>query len=155
MSGQNTIVVIYAIPTAVMRAIGKLQDSGCDIEFSVVAKEDREATRSATTSKDYWCRLRSLLPDWARFAIPEIGPLLIAGPMSGLMVSVLNNESMFNGLKPLEACFHSLGLPRERILACEAAVQAGGILLLIHGPEEDVREAGELLASTWNIPPAH
>ena len=155
MSEQNTIIVIYAIPTAVLRAIGQLQHSGCKVEFSVVAKEDGQVTRSANICNDYWYRLRSLLPGWASYAIPEIGPVLIAGPMSALMVSVLNNESMFDGLKPLEACFHSIGIAKERIAACEAAVHAGGILLLIHGLAEEVKKASDALSNTWSIKPAH
>ena len=151
MSGQNTIVDVYAIPTAVMRAIGRLQNSGCKVEFSVVAKEDDQATRGQNIGNGYWHRLCSILPGWASYTIPGIGPVLIAGPMSALMASVLNNESMFNGLKPLEACFHSIGIANERIAACEAAVHAGGILLLIHGLAEEVKRAGEALSSTWSL----
>ncbi len=155
MSRQNTAVIVYAIPTAVMRAIGKLRNSGCEIEFSVVAKEDRESNPTASINNDLWHRLWSLLPNWASFAVPEIGPLLITGPMSGLMASVLNNKSMFGNLNPLEACLHSIGISKERIPYYEAAVQANGILLLIHGPAEEVRKASEALASSWKIQPSN
>ena len=146
MSGQNTAVVTYVIPSGVMRGIEKLRNSECKIELSVVAKEDSETNRGDNVINDSWSRLWWCLPDWARFEIPEIGPLVIAGPMSRLMVSVLHNVSIFDGLNALEACLHSIGVPGERIPACEAAVQAGAILLLVHGTEQEVRKAREVLA---------
>jgi hypothetical protein len=147
MSGQNTAVLVYAIPTAVTRAIGRLQDSECEIRFSVVAREQREESLDESIRDDFWYRLWSPLPDRAVFSIPETGPLLIAGPMSGLMVSVLNNVSMFNGLNALEACLHSIGVPGEKIRAYEAAVQAGGILLLVHGTAQEVERARGILVN--------
>jgi hypothetical protein len=149
MSGQNTTVVVYAIPTAVMRAVEKLRNSRCEIQFSVVAKEGRNSSRDQNINNDFWDRLWSRLPDRAGFSIPEIGPLLIAGPMSRLMVSVLNNASMFDGLNALEACLHSIGIPGEKIPAFQAAVQAGGILLLVHGAAQEVARAREILAKGW------
>ena len=45
-----------------------------------------------------------------------MGPVLMTGPMSRLMVNVLNNASMFDGLNALEACLHSIGVPGDKIL---------------------------------------
>lgn len=147
MSGQNTAFVVYAIPTAAMRAIERLRNSECEVEFSVVAQEERETKQNKELIYDSWYQLWSLLPDWSRFGIPQMGPVLMTGPMSRLMVNVLNNASMFDGLNALEACLHSIGVPGDKILACEAAVQAGGILVLIHGTSQEVARAREIVAN--------
>ncbi len=145
MSGQNTVALCYAVPAAVMRTLKTLANSGCAIEFSLVAKEDQEAGENANPLDDALHRLWSSLSTRARFTVAEVGTVLIAGPMSGLMVKVFNNVSMFDGLNPLEACLHSIGVSTDTIPLCMANVQAGGILLLLHGPAKDVANASDIL----------
>ncbi len=149
MFGQNTTVLVYAIPTGATHAIRMLQSSRCKVGLSVIARKQNDKTGDEGGREDFWNRLWAALPDGTCFAVPEIGPIFIAGTMVGLMVSVLNNVTMFDGLNALEACLHSIGVLREKIAVYEAAVEASGILLLVHGTVQEIARARKILGDAW------
>ncbi len=145
MVGQNTIIAVYATPVAVKRALNELWKSGCEVSVSVFAKDEESANPRESRRDEFWDPLWSCLAGWASFAIPKIGHVLISGLMSDWMVTVLDNAAMFNGLDPLGACLHCMGIASDDIPTYEAAVRAGGILLLAHGPAEEVVKARGIL----------
>jgi hypothetical protein len=71
------------------------------------------------------------------------------------MATVLDNAAMFSGLGPLGACLHCMGIESEAIPAYEASVRAGGILLLVHGPAEEVVKARGILNRDHSWPDGH
>ena len=145
MAGQNTIIAVYATPVAVKRALCELWKSGCEVSVSVFARDEEATIPFESRRNDFWDPLWSSLPGWASFSIPDIGHVLICGLMSDWMVTVLDNAAMFSGLDPLGACLHCMGTASEAIPTYEAAVRAGGILLLAHGPSEEVAKARGIL----------
>lgn len=151
MAGENTIIAVYATPVAVTRTLNDLWKSGCEVSLSVFTRDEEATNPRENRRDDFWAPLRECLSGWASFDIPDIGHVLISGLMSAWMEAVLNNAAMFSGLDPLGACLHCMGIASEAIPTYEAAVRAGGILLLAHGSSEEVVKAREILSigSAW------
>ena len=144
--GQNTIIALYAIPDAVMRALSELWKSGCEVTFSVFARDGEEINPRKDFQDDSWAPLLLCLPGWSSFVIPSIGHVLISGQMSIWLGAILEKRPMFGGVNPLRACFNRVGIAGKAIPTYEAAVRAGGILLVAHGPLEEVVKARDILS---------
>ena len=102
MSENNAVVAIYNTHTEAERAIKELQKSGFDIKkLSIVGKEyhSEEHVIGYYNTGDrmkywgkmgaFWGGIWGLLFGAAFFAIPGIGPVLMAGPLVAWIVGVL------------------------------------------------------------------
>jgi hypothetical protein len=58
---------------------------------------------------------------------------------------VLENEAVFGGLSALGAALYGLGIPKDAVLRCEAAVRMDKLLLIAHGAVDEVGKAREIL----------
>ena len=72
---------------------------------------------------------------------------MVAGPLSGWIVSALENVAIFGGLSPLGAGLYSIGIRRERIHECESALRTGAYLLLAYGASAEVARVKGILGS--------
>ena len=86
------------------------------------------------------------LSGWACFFIPGAGPILVAGPLGGWMVGVLEYQAVFGGLSALGAALYGLGIPKDAVLRYEAAVRMEKLLIVAHGLVDEVGKAREILA---------
>jgi hypothetical protein len=87
------------------------------------------------------------LTGWAFFAVPDLGPVLVTGPLAGWTVAILENAVVFGGLTALGAGLYNVGIPKETVLACEDALRAGGYVVLVHGATGEVSRAKAILAA--------
>jgi hypothetical protein len=76
----------------------------------------------------------------------------VAGPLGGWIVGVLDNQAVFGGLSALGAALYSLGISKDAVLRCEAAVRMDKLLLVAHGAVDEVGKAREILALTTGLP---
>ena len=83
---------------------------------------------------------------WAYLVMPGAGPILVAGPLGGWIVAALENQAVFSGLSALGAALYGLGIPKDAVLRCEAAVRMDKFLLIAHGAVDEVGKAREILA---------
>lgn len=95
--------------------------------------------------RELWAGLWGTLSGRALFTMPGIGPVLVAGPLSGWIAAGLENAPVFGGLSPLGAAIYSIGIPKSRIVAYESAVCEGRCLILAHGTVSEVNRAREVL----------
>jgi len=142
MPSQNTIVLIYATPAALSRAFNDFQTCGGEVTFSLLARYE------SLKGRDDPSLAGSSLQDCAQVTIPHIGPVLAAGPVSDLLLAVLENAAIFGQLSALGACLHSIGIAKERIPEYEAAVRSGACLLFVHGSADQVSRLSEGLAQS-------
>ena len=140
MLGQNTIVVIYATPLALNRAFSDFQSCADEVTFSVLARSDT-GERILHEPAPHWPATQ----EWACVAIRGLGQVLATGPIAGLLLAVMDNAAIFGQLSALAACLHSMGIEKERIPECEAAVQSGACLLFVHGSADQVGKLREML----------
>src|SRR6204780_5761199 len=110
MSGQNAGVAIYASHVEAEEALEELQSGGIDMKtLSIVAKDthtDEHAVGyyNAGDRMKYWGKngafwggFWGLLFGSAFFAIPGIGPVLVAGPVVAWMVRALEGAALLGG----------------------------------------------------------
>jgi hypothetical protein len=160
MPQDNAALLVYSAQTDAALAVGSLRSSGFDMKKVSVAARERQPANGApgcyhddldsTYCRELgepWASLEGALSGWASLHLPGIGPVLVAGPLSGWIVSALENVAIFGGLSALGAGLYSIGIRRERIRECESALRSGAYLLLAHGASTEVARAKEILES--------
>lgn len=81
----------------------------------------------------------------AFFWVPGLGPLMIAGPLVGFIVSALEGAVLVGGLSALGAALYGVGIPKDSIVQYESALKTDKVILVVHGTIEDVRRAETIL----------
>ncbi|WP_180539182.1 general stress protein [Nevskia soli] len=161
MSTNESVVAVYHTHAEAEEAVKALQHAGIDLKtLSIVGKDyhtdehvvgyyntgDRMKRWGKTGA--FWGGFWGLLFGSAFFAIPGIGPILVAGPLVAWIVSGLEGAALVGGLSALGAGLFSLGIPKDSVLQYEAAVKSDKFLVLVNGTAADVTKAKEILAAT-------
>jgi len=84
----------------------------------------------------------------AFFAIPGIGPLLVAGPLVAWIVGALEGAAVVGGLSALGAGLLSIGIPKDSVLQYESAVKSDNFLLIVNGSAAEAAKAKRILEAT-------
>ncbi len=129
MTKNDSIVATYASHETAEAAIKELEQSGFDLKkLSIVGRDyhtDEHVVGyyNAGDRMKYWGGVGAfwgwiwgLLFGTAFFAIPGIGPLVMAGPIVGWIVAALEGAVVVGGLSALGAGLVSLGIPKDSIL---------------------------------------
>jgi uncharacterized membrane protein len=164
MSEINSVVAIYDNHSRAEKAVSELQRSGFDMaKMSVVGKDyhtDEHVVGYYTTGDrmKYWGKLGAfwggfwgLLFGSAFFAVPGIGPVLVAGPVVAWIVGALEGAAVVGGLSAIGAGLFSIGIPKDTVLEYETALKTDKFLLLVHGTIAEVERARGILESTHPI----
>jgi hypothetical protein len=96
----------------------------------------------------FWGGLWGMLFGAAFFAIPGLGPILVAGPLVAWIIGGLEGAVVVGGLSALGAGLYSIGIPRDSVVRYEAALKADKFLVLVHGTVADVTTARSILQTT-------
>jgi len=161
MSKLETVAAIYHTHFEAEEAVKDLQKAGIDMRsLSIVAKDyhtDEQVVGYYNTGDRmkrwgkvgaFWGGFWGLLFGSAFFAIPGIGPLLVAGPLVAWIVGALEGAAIVGGLSALGAGLVSMGIPKDSVLAYEAAIKSDKFLLIVNGTAAEVAKAKEILATT-------
>ena len=116
MSEQNAVVAIYATHTDAEAGVKELQHAGVDMRaLSIVGKDshtDEHVVGYYNTGDrmKYWGKMGAfwggfwgLLFGSAFFAIPGLGPILVAGPLVAWIVGALEGAALVGGVSALGA----------------------------------------------------
>jgi hypothetical protein len=93
----------------------------------------------------FWGGFWGLLFGSAFFAIPGIGPVLVAGPLVAWIIGALEGAFVVGGLSAIGAGLYSIGVPKDSIVQYETAIKSDKFLLLAHGTEDEVEKAKEIM----------
>src|ERR1022692_4102769 len=161
MSETNSVVAIYETHTQAEEAVKELQRSGFDMKkMSIVGKDyhtDEHVVGYYKTGDrmKYWGKMGAFWgPIWgwlfgaAFFAIPGIGPILVAGPLVAWIVAALEGAVVVGGLSALGAGLYSIGIPKDSVVEYETALKANKFLLVAHGTVGEVAQARSTLQTT-------
>jgi hypothetical protein len=161
MAKENAAVAVYNTHTEAEVAIKELQKSGIDMKkLSSLGKEYHAEENvvgyyNAGDRMKFWGKLGAfwgglwgLLFGSALFFIPGIGHIVALGPVGGMIVGALENAVIVGGLSALGAGLYSVGIPKDSIIKYETAVKADKFLVIVHGTEEEVNKAKEIINST-------
>ena len=158
MQKNESVVAIYHSHLEAERAVKDLQQAGIDMKtLSIVAKDyhtDEQVVGYYTTGDRmkrwgetgaFWGGFWGLLFGSAFFAIPGLGPLLVAGPLVAWIVGALEGAVVVGGVSALGAGLFSIGVPKNSVLQYELAIKNDKFLLLVHGSASEVAKARDLL----------
>jgi len=165
MSEAGSVVAVYHTHAEAEEAVKQLQHAGVDMQtLSIVAKDyhteehvvgyynlgDRMKRWGKTGA--FWGGFWGLLFGSAFFAVPGIGPVLVAGPLVAWIVSGLEGAAVVGGLSALGAALFGAGIPKDSVLEYETALKSDKFLLIVNGSAAEVTKAKEVLETTK---PAH
>jgi hypothetical protein len=154
MSQKNAVVAIYESHSQAEEALKELQRSGFDMKkLSIVGKDYHteehvvgyynagDRMKRWGKSGAFWGGFWGLLLGSAFFAIPGIGPVLVAGPLVAWIVGALEGAVVVGGLSAIGAGLYSIGIPKDSIVQYESALKSDKFLLLAHGTADEVEKA--------------
>jgi hypothetical protein len=96
----------------------------------------------------FWGGFWGLLFGSALFAIPGLGPILVAGPLVAWIVAGLEGAAVVGGVSAVGAGLVSIGIPKDSVLKYEVALKTDKFLLVVHGTPEAVDKAKNIIGGT-------
>jgi uncharacterized membrane protein len=154
MSENNAVVAIYENHSQAEAALKELQRSGFEMKkLSIVGKDYHteehvvgyynagDRMKRWGKSGAFWGGIWGLLFGSAFFAIPGIGPVLVAGPLVAWIVGALEGAVVVGGLSAIGAGLYSIGVPKDSIVQYESAIKSDKFLLVAHGTADEVARA--------------
>ncbi|MFZ3210351.1 MAG: general stress protein [Terriglobales bacterium] len=161
MSKENSVVAVYHTHTEADQAVKELQRGGVDMrKLSIVGKgyqTDEQVVGYYNTGDRmkhwgkmgaFWGGLWGLLFGAAFFAIPGIGPILVAGPLVAWIVGALEGAVVVGGLSALGAGLYSIGIPKDSIVKYETALKTDQFIVIAHGTAAEVAKAKDIIDTT-------
>ena len=161
MSNVESVVAVYRTHLEAENTVKQLQRAGIDMHtLSIVAKDyhtddqvvgyynARDRMKRWGKTGAFWGGFWGLLFGSAFFAIPGIGPLLVAGPLVAWIVGTLEGAAVVGGLSALGAGLVSMGIPKDSILQYESAVKSDKFLLIVNGSVSEASKAKGILETT-------
>lgn len=161
ISGTNAVVASYNTHVEAEEAVKELQKSGFDMKkLSIVGRDYNTEEHvvgfyNAGARMKYWGEagafwggIWGLLFGAAFFAIPGLGPVLVAGPLVAWIVAGLEGAAVVGGVSAVGAGLYSFGIPKDSVLKYDTALKANKFLLLAHGTAEEVAKARDIIQRT-------
>ena len=161
---KNAMVAVYNTHTEAEDGIKELQKAGFPMKkLSIVGKDYHSEENvvgyyNTGNRMKYWGKLGAfwgsiwgLLFGWAFFAIPGLGPVLVAGPLAASLVAALEGAVVVGGLSAIGAALFSIGIPKDSVLEYETAIKAGKFLIVAHGTADEVAKAKKIIENTKAI----
>ena len=155
---QNATVAVFNSHRQVEDSVRRLCESGFDMSKLSVVATDRRTEETVVAHYGaagqamccgefgpFWTGMWRSLSGWGYLAIPNVGRVLVAGPLGGWIVAALENQEVFGGRSGLGAALYGLGIPKDEAVRCEAAVRMGKLLLIAHGAVSEVGKAREIM----------
>ena len=154
MSKLESVVAVYHNRSQAEEAVKELQRAGIDMHtLSIVAKDyhtddqvvgyynARDRMKRWGKTGAFWGGFWGLLLGSGFFAIPGIGPVLVAGRLVAWIVGALEGAAVVGGLSALGAGLLSIGIPKDSILQYESAVKSDKFLLVVNESASETAKA--------------
>ncbi len=160
MSTNSSAVAVFHTHAKAAEAVRELHKSGFDMtKLSIVGKDyhtDEHVVGyyNAGDRMMYWGKAGalwggfwSILFGSAFFAIPGLGPVLVAGPLVAWIIGAIEGAAVVGGLSALGAALASIGVPNNSILKYETELKNDRLLLVVHGTAGEIEKAKSVLSS--------
>ena len=164
MSATNAAVAIYDTHSQAEEAVKELQRSGIDMKkLSIVGKDyhTEEQVVGYYNTGDrmkywgklgaFWGGLWGMLFGAAFFAIPGLGPVLVAGPLVAWIVGALEGAVVVGGMSAIGAGLYSIGIPKDSVVKYETAIGSDKFIVLAHGTAAEVAKAKDIMQTTHPV----
>ena len=157
----NSVIALYDTHDQAEDAVRDLQEAGVSMQSLSIAARGEQVEEHVVgyyTTGDrmkywgkmgaFWGGLWGLLFDSALFAIPGIGPVLLAGPIVSWVVAILEGAAIVGGLSAIGAGLVSIGIPNSSVIEYESALKTDKFLLVVHGTPGAVARAKAVISTT-------
>ena len=164
MNHAPVMTALYDTHEQAEEAIKKLQQHGYDLrQLSIVGRDyhSEENVVGYYNTGDrmmkwggngaFWGSIWGMLMGSAFILIPGVGPLLLAGPLVGMLVGALEGAIVVGGVSALSAALVSVGVPHNSVLEYETEIKVGKYMLLAHGTADEVAQAREILGVATTV----
>jgi uncharacterized membrane protein len=161
MSTIGSVVAIYDTYEQAEHAVKELQQAGVDMKSLSIAARDTHTDEHVVgyyntgDRMKYWGKMGAfwgefwgLLFGSALFAIPGIGPILVAGPMVAWIIASLEGSAVVGGVSAVGAGLLSIGIPKDSVVKYDVALKTDKYLLVVHGTPADVNKAKDIIGGT-------
>ncbi len=161
MTPTNSVVAIYDTDEQAEHAIKQLQEAGVDMKSLSIAARNTHTDEhvvgyyNAGDRMKYWGKVGAfwggfwgLLFGSAAFAIPGIGPILVAGPLVGWIIAGLEGAVVVGGASAVGAGLVSIGIPKDSVLQYDVALKTDKYVLIVHGSQDQVEKAKNIIRGT-------
>ena len=161
MSETNAVVAVYGTHEGAEQGVKELQRAGVDMHtLSIIGKDthtDEHVVGYYNTGDRmkywgkagaFWGGFWGLLFGSAFFAIPGIGPVLVAGPVIAWIVGALEGAAVVGGMSAIGAGLVGMGIPKNSVIEYELALKTDKYLLMVNGTSAEVDKARGILEST-------
>jgi uncharacterized membrane protein len=161
MTNRNSVVAIYDTHEQAEQAVKSLQEAGVDMKSLSIAGKDQHTDEHVVgyyntgDRMKYWGKMGAfwggfwgLLFGSALFAIPGIGPVLVAGPLVAWIVAGLEGAVLVGGAGAIGGALASIGIPKDSIVEYELALKTDKYMLIVHGSTDEVAKAKDILDGT-------
>ena len=163
-SELNSVVAIYDTHEKAEQAIKELQEAGVDMKSLSIAGRNTHTDEhvvgyyNAGDRMKYWGKVGAfwggfwgLLFGSAAFAIPGLGPILVAGPLVAWIVAGLEGAVVVGGVSAVGAALVSIGIPKDSVIKYEMALKTDKFMLVVHGTPDAVAKAKDIIAGTTHV----
>ena len=157
MTTFNSVVAVYETQAEAEAGVRDLQQSGFALRKLSILGKEHEAGNHVIGYYDlrghmrywgaraaFWNDLWKVLTGAGYFRDPDIGGVLVGGPLTEWVIAALKNP-VTNGLSTVGAGLHALSIPIVSILRYEAAVKMHKLLLIAHGSSREMLETKDVL----------
>jgi uncharacterized membrane protein len=161
MINTNSVVAIYDTHDQAEHAIKELQEAGVDMKSLSIAARNTHTDEhvvgyyNAGDRMKYWGKVGAfwggfwgLLFGSAAFAIPGLGPILVAGPLVAWIIAGLEGAAVVGGVSAVGAGLVSIGIPKDSVVKYEVALKTDKFVLLVHGTPDAVAKAKAIIDGT-------
>jgi hypothetical protein len=161
MPAMNSVIAIYDTHSQAEAAIRELQEAGVDMKTLSIAAKDTHTDEQVVGYYNagdrmkrwgkvgaFWGGFWGLLFGSAMFAIPGLGPLLVAGPWVAWIVAGLEGAVIVGGVSAAGAGLLSIGIPKDSVVKYDVALKTDKLLLVVHGTPEAVDKAKNIIEGT-------
>lgn len=158
---DGVVIGVYDSHQAAEDAVKQFQKAGLDMrKLSIVGKDyhTEEHVVGYYNTGDrmkawgkigaFWGGIWGLLFGAAFFAIPGLGPIAVAGPLVGAIVSGLEGAVVVGGLTAIGAGLVSFGVPKDSVIKYETQIKADKFVVICHGTSQELKQAEEIFSAT-------
>jgi len=161
MAGKDSVVAVFGDHEAAESAVKKLAAAGFEMKnLTLVGKgyhTDEKVVGFYNTGDRvkfwgsrgaFWGGFWGLFFGGVFMTIPVVGHVVVLGYLAAMIVSAVESAVLVGGLSALGAALYSIGIPKDSVIAYEAAVKADDFLVMAHGSAADMARAKAILGES-------
>jgi hypothetical protein len=154
MQMVDSVVAVYEDHSTAELAVKKLAASGFDMKnLSVVGKgyhtEEKVVGFYTTGGRvrfwglrgAFWGGLWGLFFGGVFFMVPVVGHVIALGYIASMVISAAESAVLVGSLSAIGAALFSMGIPKDSVIQYEAAIKADRLLVMAHGPANEMARA--------------